>query len=61
MGLWRSCLPWLSQGENSRNSRRAPPSSVNTGGVTEIMAEGGELEFVKRIIHDSLQLRTRLR
>ncbi|KAM6946056.1 RNA N(6)-adenosine-methyltransferase mettl16 [Aplochiton taeniatus] len=49
------------KGVNSRSSRRAPPSSVNTGGVTEIMAEGGELEFVKRIIHDSLQLRTRLR
>ncbi|CAL8361365.1 unnamed protein product [Merluccius merluccius] len=49
------------KGENSRNSRRPPPSSVNTGGVTEIMAEGGELEFVKRIIHDSLQLKTRLR
>uniref|UniRef100_A0A674DYY1 U6 small nuclear RNA (adenine-(43)-N(6))-methyltransferase n=1 Tax=Salmo trutta TaxID=8032 RepID=A0A674DYY1_SALTR len=46
-------------GVNSRNSRRPPPSSVNTGGVTEIM--GGELEFVKRIIHDSLQLKTRLR
>ena len=25
------------------------------------MAEGGELEFVKRIIHDSLQLKKRLR
>lgn len=25
------------------------------------MAEGGELEFVKRIIHDSLQLKRRLR
>ncbi|KAJ8342208.1 hypothetical protein SKAU_G00321360 [Synaphobranchus kaupii] len=49
------------KGVNSRNSRRAPPSSVNTGGVTEIMAEGGELEFVKRIIHDSLQLKGRLR
>lgn len=49
------------KGENSRNSRRPPPSSVNTGGVTEIMAEGGELEFVKRIIHDSLQLKKRLR
>ncbi|MED6287967.1 Methyltransferase-like protein 16 [Characodon lateralis] len=48
-------------GVNSRNSRRPPPSSVNTGGVTEIMAEGGELEFVKRIIHDSLQLKKRLR
>ncbi|XP_076833452.1 RNA N(6)-adenosine-methyltransferase mettl16 [Brachyhypopomus gauderio] len=49
------------KGVNSRNSRRTPPSSVNTGGVTEIMAEGGELEFVKRIIHDSLQLKRRLR
>ncbi|KAM9320300.1 RNA N(6)-adenosine-methyltransferase METTL16 [Gastrophryne carolinensis] len=49
------------QGVNSRNSRRPPPSSVNTGGITEIMAEGGELEFVKRIIHDSLQLKRRLR
>ncbi|KAA8594254.1 hypothetical protein FQN60_005088, partial [Etheostoma spectabile] len=49
------------KGVNSRNSRRAPPSSVNTGGVTEIMAEGGELEFVKQIIHDSLQLKKRLR
>ncbi|KAL4608407.1 methyltransferase-like protein 16 [Arapaima gigas] len=49
------------KGVNSRNSRRPPPSSVNTGGVTEIMAEGGELEFVKRIIHDSLQLKQRLR
>ena len=45
----------------SRNPRRPPPSSVNTGGSTEIMAEGGELEFVKRIIHDSLQLNKRLR
>ncbi|KAK3560984.1 hypothetical protein QTP86_023175 [Hemibagrus guttatus] len=49
------------KGVNSRNSRRPPPSSVNTGGVTEIMAEGGELEFVKRIIHDSVQLKRRLR
>ncbi|XP_032093379.1 RNA N6-adenosine-methyltransferase METTL16 isoform X2 [Thamnophis elegans] len=49
------------KGVNSRNPRRAPPSSVNTGGITEIMAEGGELEFVKRIIHDSLQLKKRLR
>lgn len=51
----------LHQGVNSRNSHRPPPSSVNTGGVTEIMAEGGELEFVKRIIQDSVQLKTRLR
>ncbi|KAG7484066.1 hypothetical protein MATL_G00045170 [Megalops atlanticus] len=49
------------KGVNSRNAHRPPPSSVNTGGVTEIMAEGGELEFVKRIIHDSLQLKKRLR
>ncbi|XP_073091126.1 RNA N(6)-adenosine-methyltransferase METTL16 isoform X1 [Manis javanica] len=49
------------KGVNSRNARRPPPSSVNTGGITEIMAEGGELEFVKRIIHDSLQLKKRLR
>ncbi|NP_001003611.1 RNA N(6)-adenosine-methyltransferase mettl16 [Danio rerio] len=49
------------KGVNSRNSRRPPPSSINTGGVTEIMAEGGELEFVKRVIHDSLQLKKRLR
>ncbi|KAK2831384.1 hypothetical protein Q7C36_016470 [Tachysurus vachellii] len=49
------------KGVNSRNSHRPPPSSVNTGGVTEIMAEGGELEFVKRIIQDSVQLKTRLR
>ncbi|KAI2656276.1 RNA N6-adenosine-methyltransferase mettl16 [Labeo rohita] len=35
------------KGVNSRNSRRPPPSSVNTGGVTEIMAEGGELEFLQ--------------
>ncbi|XP_078080889.1 RNA N(6)-adenosine-methyltransferase mettl16 [Mustelus asterias] len=49
------------KGVNSRNPSRPPPSSVNTGGITEIMAEGGELEFVKRIIHDSLQLKKRLR
>ncbi|XP_078278529.1 RNA N(6)-adenosine-methyltransferase mettl16 isoform X2 [Rhinoraja longicauda] len=49
------------QGVNSRNPSRPPPSSINTGGITEIMAEGGELEFVKRIIHDSLQLKKRLR
>ncbi|XP_053562250.1 RNA N6-adenosine-methyltransferase METTL16 isoform X2 [Bombina bombina] len=49
------------KGVNSRNPRRPPPSSVNTGGITEIMAEGGELEFVKIIIHDSLQLKKRLR
>uniref|UniRef100_A0A8C4SI16 U6 small nuclear RNA (adenine-(43)-N(6))-methyltransferase n=1 Tax=Erpetoichthys calabaricus TaxID=27687 RepID=A0A8C4SI16_ERPCA len=39
------------KGVNSRNARRPPPSSVNTGG----------LEFVKRIIHDSLQLKKSLR
>uniref|UniRef100_A0A3B4BCE8 U6 small nuclear RNA (adenine-(43)-N(6))-methyltransferase n=1 Tax=Periophthalmus magnuspinnatus TaxID=409849 RepID=A0A3B4BCE8_9GOBI len=55
------CFFTKQRGVNSRNSRRPPPSSVNTGGVTEIMAEGGELEFVKRIIHDSLQLKKRLR
>uniref|UniRef100_A0A452FW96 U6 small nuclear RNA (adenine-(43)-N(6))-methyltransferase n=1 Tax=Capra hircus TaxID=9925 RepID=A0A452FW96_CAPHI len=49
------------KGVNSQNPRRPTPSSVNTGGITEIMAEGGELEFVKRIIHDSLQLEKRLR
>ncbi|GCB72140.1 hypothetical protein scyTo_0001843 [Scyliorhinus torazame] len=49
------------KGVNSRNPSRPPPSSINTGGITEIMAEGGELEFVKRIIHDSLQLKKRLR
>ncbi|XP_032823528.2 RNA N(6)-adenosine-methyltransferase METTL16 isoform X1 [Petromyzon marinus] len=48
-------------GVNSRNSHRPPPSSVNTGGATEIMAEGGELEFVRKIIHDSLQLQKRIR
>uniref|UniRef100_A0A8C5K8T4 U6 small nuclear RNA (adenine-(43)-N(6))-methyltransferase n=1 Tax=Jaculus jaculus TaxID=51337 RepID=A0A8C5K8T4_JACJA len=49
------------KGVNSRNPRRPSSSSVNTGGITEIMAEGGELQFVKRIIHDSLQLKKRLR
>ncbi|KAG8450715.1 hypothetical protein GDO86_003114 [Hymenochirus boettgeri] len=49
------------KGVNSRNAHRPPPSSINTGGITEIMAEGGELEFVKRIIHDSLQLKERIR
>ena len=46
---------------NSRNPWRPLPSSVNTGGSTKIMAEGGKLEFVKRIIHNSLQLKKRLR
>ena len=49
------------KGVNSWNPRRSPPSSVNTGGIIEIMPEGGELEFVKRTIHDSLQLKKRLR
>ncbi|KAG5212908.1 hypothetical protein JEQ12_008694 [Ovis aries] len=33
------------KGVNSQNPRRPPPSSVNTGGITEIIAEGGELEW----------------
>ncbi|KAB0366310.1 hypothetical protein FD754_010466 [Muntiacus muntjak] len=40
---------------------QCPPSSVNTGRITDIRAEGGELEFVRKIIHDSLQLKKRLR
>uniref|UniRef100_A0A8C4NBI2 RNA N(6)-adenosine-methyltransferase METTL16 n=1 Tax=Eptatretus burgeri TaxID=7764 RepID=A0A8C4NBI2_EPTBU len=49
------------KGAKSRSAHRPPPSSVNTGGNTEILAEGGELEFVRRIIQDSLHLMKRLR
>lgn len=42
------------KGVNLWNFWRFLFSFVNIGGIIEIMVEGGELEFVKRIIYDSL-------
>ena len=45
----------------SRTGHRPIPHTQNTGNETETITEGGEIEFVKRIISDSLKLGTRIR
>ncbi|XP_071944502.1 RNA N(6)-adenosine-methyltransferase mettl16-like [Antedon mediterranea] len=45
------------QGILSRSMDRAEPKSVCTAAEIECIADGGEVEFVKRMIQDSLKLR----
>lgn len=46
---------------NSRSDDRPEPHSVNTAGSTESVAFGGEVEFVKRMIHESIELKDKVR
>lgn len=45
----------------SRTDKRAVPISVSTGSTNETVTRGGEVEFVKGIIDDSLKLQQNVR
>ncbi|XP_060085604.1 RNA N6-adenosine-methyltransferase METTL16-like [Ylistrum balloti] len=45
----------------SRSYSRADPKSVCTASFTESIVEGGEVNFVKKIIKDSMELGTKIR
>ncbi|GAM18807.1 hypothetical protein SAMD00019534_019820 [Acytostelium subglobosum LB1] len=46
---------------DSLDQTKLNPKTVCTGSDSELVTEGGELEFVKKMIQDSLFLRTRIR
>lgn len=46
---------------NSRSDQRPEPHSVNTASSTESVAFGGEVEFVKKMIHESTKLKDKVR
>jgi methyltransferase len=48
-------------GANTRSELRPPPGTFSSGTLGETVTEGGEVEFVRKIIHDSLALRDRVR
>ncbi len=48
-------------GEASRTDRRTLPFSVSTATDSESITKGGEVEFVKKIIEESLVLKQKLR
>uniref|UniRef100_A0A8D8YNT6 Methyltransferase-like protein 16 n=1 Tax=Cacopsylla melanoneura TaxID=428564 RepID=A0A8D8YNT6_9HEMI len=41
----------------NRNKRRKPPPNAQTGNKTELIAQGGEVSFVKKMIQDNIHLR----
>ena len=45
----------------SRTTDRPDPSSVSTASPVESIVAGGEVEFVKRMINDSVALKGRIR
>lgn len=45
----------------SSDSQRPTPSTVNSGSESETITQGGEVQFVKRMIEDSLVLQNRVR
>lgn len=47
--------------EHSRTDHRPIPTTQNTGNESETITSGGEVEFVKRIISDSLVLKEKIR
>lgn len=58
--------PFFKDGEEryggmARSGSRPVPSTISTGDRSETITEGGEVEFVQRIIKDSLKLRTAIR
>ena len=48
-------------GGATRSKLRPPPKTFSGGTPGEMITEGGEVEFVKRIVQDSLVLRSRVR
>ena len=47
--------------EGKRSDDRAEPMSANCGSDVECIVEGGEVEYVKRIIADSVKIKDRIR
>ncbi|ORY46517.1 S-adenosyl-L-methionine dependent methyltransferase [Rhizoclosmatium globosum] len=47
--------------QQSRASKSESPSAICTGSRTEMITEGGELEFLKRLLKESLNLNTSIR
>uniref|UniRef100_A0A8D8MEI4 Methyltransferase-like protein 16 n=1 Tax=Cacopsylla melanoneura TaxID=428564 RepID=A0A8D8MEI4_9HEMI len=41
----------------NRNKRRKPPPNAQTGNKTELIAQGGEVSFVEKMIQDNIHLR----
>ena len=54
-------IVWIRYEGSQRTSHRPAPPTFSTGSEVETMVEGGEVEFVRRIISDSLTLRTQIR
>ena len=48
-------------GNQSRSGHRPVPGTVSTGIATETVTAGGEVEFVRRMIADSLKLKDSVR
>ena len=46
--------------ERSREGKDKPPGTVCTGSKNEMVCEGGEIQFITRIINESLVLRERV-
>lgn len=46
---------------SSRSDDRPEPSSINTASVGESITEGGEAEFIKKIIVESVDLQGRIK
>ncbi|XP_078335902.1 RNA N(6)-adenosine-methyltransferase mettl16-like [Crassostrea virginica] len=46
---------------STRSEDRAEPSSINTASVGESITEGGETEFIRKIIVESVQLQGRIK
>ena len=58
--------PFYDEGEDrvggdSRTGHRPIPHTLNTGNQSETRTPGGEVEFVKRIIEDSLILGNKIK
>lgn len=48
-------------GDNSRTGRRPLPFSICTATDGESITEGGEVEFVKKMLEESLELKNKIR
>lgn len=46
---------------SSRTDDRAEPTSINTASVGESITEGGEVEFIHKIIVESIKLQGRIK
>ena len=52
---------WEASGESTRTERRPLPLSISTASEDESITQGGEVEFVKRIITESTVLKDKIR